>query len=77
MPGGGATAELRVSSAEEPIPLDVVITPKSGEKIVVPMIIRFITDRKLRLRVDPLMQSRPPGFSADDTQNQLILVKPG
>ena len=75
MPDVGAKAELRVNSAREPIPLDVAITSQSGEKIVVPMIIRFITDRKLQLRIDPLMQSRPTGFSADDTQNQLVLVK--
>lgn len=75
MSSGGAKAEWRVNFAREPISLDVVITPKSGQQIVVPMIIRFITDQKLQLRIDPDMKSRPIGFSADDPQNQLVLVK--
>jgi hypothetical protein len=51
------------------------IGQESGKQRIVPMIIRFITDQKLQVGTSPDMQSRPTGFSGEDTQDQMILVK--
>jgi hypothetical protein len=65
----------RIDTTRDPIELDVVVTRPNGEQDIVPMIIRFITDRKLQSRISPDLQSRPVSFSGEDTENQLILEK--
>jgi hypothetical protein len=53
----------------------LIIGQESGKQHIVRMIIRFITDQKLQVGTSPDMQSRPTGFSGEDTQDQMILVK--
>ena len=74
-PTVGGKVEWRIDTTRDPISLDLVVTPESGQQRVLPMIIRFITDQKLQLKTSPDFQSRPTGFSAKDTENQQILVK--
>lgn len=74
-PTFGGKAEWSIDASHDPIALDVVLTPASGQQRVLPMIIRFITDRKMRLRISADMQSRPSSFSAEDTENQIIVDK--
>ena len=72
---GGGKAEWRVDATRDPISLDFIVTPQSGQQILLPVIIRFITDQKIQVRKSPDLQSRPTSFSAEDTENQTILVK--
>jgi hypothetical protein len=69
-------AEWRIDSSHDPIALDVVLTSASGKQLIFPMIIRFVTDRKIQLRKSPdMLPPRPTSFSAGDKVNQLVLVK--
>jgi hypothetical protein len=71
----GGNVEWRIDATRDPIELNVVVTPRSGKQTLLPMIIRFVTDRQLQLRISRDMQSRPTSFSVEDTENQLILEK--
>jgi hypothetical protein len=68
--------EWRIDASHDPIAVDVVLTRADGQQQVLPMIVRFITDEKIQLRMSPDdLESRPTSFSAEDTENQLVLVK--
>jgi hypothetical protein len=74
-PTEGEKVQWRVDTTHDPISLDLVLSSQSGQQRILPMIIRFITDRELQLRTSSDMESRPTEFSANDTEHQLILVK--
>ena len=71
----GGKAEWRADMSRDPMTLDFIIIASSGDQSVLPIIFRFVTDSKIQIRMSKDMQSRPTGFSVDDTENQLVLVK--
>jgi hypothetical protein len=40
-----------------------------------PMIVRFISDRQIQIRIDEDLLSRPTNFSDDGSRNQIVFVK--
>ena len=71
----GGKIEWRIDATKDPIPLDVIVTEASGEKRVLLMIVRFLTDRTLRFCVSPDMETRPTDFAAADGPNQMVVTK--
>ena len=71
----GEKTEWRVDASRDPISLDFVLTSQSGQQRLMPMIIRFITDQKIQIRMSPDMKTRPASFSAEETEQQEILAK--
>jgi hypothetical protein len=71
----GGKTEWRADMSRDPMTLDFSMVPPSGERRVIPVIFRFITDQKIQMRIGEDIHSRPTSFSADDTRNQLVLVK--
>jgi hypothetical protein len=69
----GGKIEWRIDVTKDPIPLDVIITAASGEQRVLPMIIRFLTDRTLRFCISPNIETRPTDFAATDGPNQMVV----
>jgi hypothetical protein len=71
----GGKVEWRLDPTRDPMSLDVVRTNQTQGENILRMIIRFITDQKLQLRMSPDTKSCPVSFSAEDTENQLVLTK--
>jgi hypothetical protein len=72
----GGKLEWRIDTTHDPMALDVIATKSSGEHfVIIAMIARFVTDQKLQLRFSPDTRSRPTGFSASDTTDQIIVTK--
>jgi hypothetical protein len=66
--------EWRMDATRNPIVVNIVLAGPSGQSVTMPMIIRFITDRKLQVKIG-IMGSQPAGFSAEDTHDQVVLDK--
>jgi len=72
----GGKLEWRIDATHDPMPLDVIATKSSGEQfVIIAMIARFVTDQKLQLRFGPDIRSRPTGFSASETSDQIIVTR--
>jgi hypothetical protein len=72
----GAKSQWRVDMSHNPMTLDLFVVSPSGQEVgAIPIIFRFVTDQKIQIKVGEDIQSRPTGFSADDTRNQLVLTK--
>ena len=65
----------RFDGRHNPMQLDLVLTDSSGETKVLPMIVRFISDTEILLRMSGDMKTRPDKFSDSDEVNQIILTK--
>lgn len=59
----------------DPMHLDLLIKHASAQTRTIPMIVRFISDTKIQLRISYDMKSRPTEFSNYDSENQIILTK--
>ena len=70
--GGYATWEI--DATKNPNHLDLVLS-LSGEIKTLPMIIRFITDKKIQLRCGKNLSIRPAEFTNSDDINQIFFVK--
>jgi len=71
----GAKIIWKLDTSHDPMHLDLIITPPTGEKRIIPLIIRFLTDSKIQLRGSDDIKSRPITFSASDDKHQIILMK--
>lgn len=72
----GGKTDWRVDMSRNPITLDFIVTSPSGQQLgAIPMIFLFITDRKIQLRLGKDLKSRATGFSADNTETQIVLTK--
>jgi hypothetical protein len=71
----GGKVAWRLDASQDPIHLDLLVTPSSGESRTLPMIVRFITDSKIQLRYAEDMVSRPTGFLPSDNKYQIVLIK--
>ena len=74
-PSVGGSATWRLDTHQTPMHLDFVTKLSSGEETILPMIVRFISDQQIQIRISEDMQSRPTSFSTEESSNQLILVK--
>jgi hypothetical protein len=54
--------------------LDIHVKGDKGE-VVMPMIVRFVSDKKIQVGMAPDMATRPSAFSPEDSQNQVTLAK--
>ena len=71
----GGRFEWRVDSNHEPMWLDFVATRSDGTQGVLPMIVRFVGDRKIQVRWNADFTSRPANFADPDVTTQLVLSK--
>ena len=67
----------RLDASQDPMLLDIVLTPKSQEQkpIILPLIARFIGDNKLQVRISRHGNSRPLSFTNEKDKNQIVLVR--
>jgi hypothetical protein len=82
----GVKVEWRIDVSHDPIWLNVVMSG-SGKELVLPMIIRFVTDQKILVRMPSDLSdfpnpsgsqpTRPTGFatSMQDAADQMVLAK--
>lgn len=71
----GRTVTWELNDTQSPMHLDLIVTLKDGKSKKLPMIVRFITDNKIQLRMSADMTSRPTEFLDSDQINQIILLK--
>jgi hypothetical protein len=71
----GEMVTWQLDDRQDPMHLDLVATSSSGESRTLPMIIRFLTDSKIQIRMSENMEARPIEFSDSDDINQIILIK--
>ena len=69
------TATWRLDASQNPMHLDVIVTTTSGETSTLPMIVRFLTDRVIQIRISEDMETRPTRFSDSDNPNQVVFRK--
>lgn len=65
----------KLDASRIPIELDLTVQRPSTETATIPMIVRFLTENKIQLRMGDNMLSRPIGFSAEDERNQIVLER--
>jgi hypothetical protein len=74
-PSLGGRFEWRVDTTHEPMWLDFVGTRSDGTAAALPMIVRFVGDRKIQVRWNSDFTSRPMNFADPDVTTQLVLSK--
>jgi phage terminase large subunit-like protein len=70
----GVKVTWRFDATKNPMQLDIHVKGDKGE-IVMPMIVRFVSDKKIQVGMAPDMETRPSAFSPEDSQNQVTLAK--
>lgn len=71
----GRKVSWRLDTGQDPMHLDLIVASSTGESRTLPMIVRFITDSKIQLRISKDMNSRPIEFSDSDNKNQIVLTR--
>ena len=71
----GGKVTWRLNESQNPMHLDLIITTTAGQPKILPLIIRFVTEQKIQIKMSADMQSRPIRFSEDDNINQIVLIK--
>jgi hypothetical protein len=71
----GAKVSWQLDTNQDPMQLDIVTGSSVEDGGVTPLIIRFVTDNKIQLRISEDGTSRPVGFSSSDTENQIVLTR--
>jgi hypothetical protein len=74
-PTFGGTVTWRLDASKTPAHLDIVVKAPAKQGTVIPMIVRFISDRQIQIRIDEDLLSRPTNFSDDGSRNQIVFVK--
>jgi hypothetical protein len=68
-------AKWKINDNVTPFQLDFVSTDLKGNTNTFPMIVRFVTNDKLQLRMNEDLKIRPTEFSNTDQAMQIILVR--
>jgi hypothetical protein len=71
----GGKFEWRIDSTHNPMHLDFIATRSDGTQGMLPMIFRFVGQRRIQLRWSEDFASRPAGFSDLNSNTQLVLTK--
>jgi hypothetical protein len=72
----GGSLKWKLDSSKDPMHLDIVGTNAAGQSMSLPMIVRFIGESQLQVRISDNGKSRPAVFSEnvdDEDPNQMIL----
>lgn len=64
----------KIDDSKEPIHLDL-LAKQNGETRTLPLILRFINDTQIELRMGENILIRPEKFDSSDVINQIILIK--
>lgn len=65
----------KLDASRNPIELDLTVQRPSNETATIPMILRFLTENKIQLRMSNDEMSRPVDFSGKDERNQIVLER--
>ena len=71
----GGSLIWRIDRTKNPMHLDLIATKATGETQTLPFIVRFITDRKIQVKMAEDMKTRPVTFSENEDSNQIVLDK--
>ena len=71
----GGSLIWRIDRTKTPMHLDLIGTKATGEQLTLPFIVRFITDRKIQVKMAEDMKTRPVAFSENEDRNQMVLDK--
>lgn len=71
----GGEVRWTLDATKDPMHLDVVVSPSSGQKSYMRMILRFITNDKVQARMSEGGITRPTGFSAAEDAYQVLLER--
>ena len=67
----------RLDASQDPMLLDIVLTPKSQEQepVISLLIARFVGDNKLQARIGADRNKRPLDFTMEKAKNQIVLLR--
>lgn len=71
----GASLIWKLDRTKDPMHLDLIGTKVSGETITFPMIVRFVDETKILVKMPTDLNARPVNFSESDDGNQMVLHK--
>lgn len=61
---------------QDPMHLDLILLDSEGQvRVVIPMIVKFMSNDKIKVRTSPDMNARPTEFSDADKINQIVLTR--
>lgn len=70
-----AKVTWRLDSTKDPMQLDILASAGDKQKVVMPMIVRFLSGNKMQVGMPPDLETRPGAFSPSDSATQVTLSK--